>query len=193
MNWYHRRLCRSEGWARLVREAIVPDTLAQEDLGADMLEIGPGYGATTVPLAKRFDRVTALEVDTSLAGRLEQRFPPGAGVTVVRGDAADMPFVDGRFSGAFCATMLHHVPSVLEQDRLFAETFRVLGTGGVFVGSDSLPSWRFRLIHLGDTMIPLVPATLEGRLRRAGFNEVQVWDEGSHVRFLARKTGGSSS
>lgn len=185
MNWYHRRLCRSPEWARLVADAIVPDTIGEEDLGHDVLELGPGYGATTVPLAQRYGHLTALEVDPALASRLRERVP--ASVTVVEGDGAAMPFPDGRFSGVFCATMLHHVPSVERQDRIFAETHRVLAAGGVFVGSDSQPSWRFRLIHLGDTMVPLDPSTLSARLRRAGFDAVTVRTEPSHVAFMARK------
>jgi ubiquinone/menaquinone biosynthesis C-methylase UbiE len=98
-----------------------------------------------------------------------------------------MPFPNGRFSGVFCATMLHHVPSAERQDRVFAEAHRVLATDGVFVGSDSQPSWRFRLIHLGDTMVPLDPSTLEARLHRAGFGQVTVWTQPSHVKFMARK------
>jgi SAM-dependent methyltransferase len=187
MNWYHRRRCRSEEWARKVAEFIVPGTIGDADLGPEVLEIGPGYGATTVPLAQRYHRLTALEIDPILAARLRRQLPPGNGVWVVHGDGAHMPFADGRFTGAFCATMLHHVPSAKDQDRVFAEACRVLGPSGVFVGSDSLPSVRFRLIHIGDTMVPVDPGTLETRLRRAGFADVTVVDQGQRVQFLARK------
>ncbi|GIL25405.1 hypothetical protein NUM_06600 [Actinocatenispora comari] len=66
-------------------------------------------------------------------------------------------------------TMLHHVPSVAQQDALFAEACRVLRPGGAFRGVDSDLSIGFRLLHLGDTMVVLDPATLPDRLRRAGF------------------------
>jgi hypothetical protein len=92
-----------------------------------------------------------------------------------------------RFSAAFCATMLHHVPSRAAQDRLFAETHRVLRPGALFLGSDSQPSWRFRLIHLLDTMVTLDPATLPDRLRRAGFADVKVTVDEGALRFMARK------
>ena len=42
------------------------------------------------------------------------------------GDATKLSFPDGRFSGAVCFSMLHHVPSPELQDRLkklSAETF----------------------------------------------------------------------
>jgi 16S rRNA (adenine1518-N6/adenine1519-N6)-dimethyltransferase len=49
------------------------------------LEIGPGRGALTLPLAARVQRLVAVEIDADLAARLAQRAPPN--VDVVRGDA----------------------------------------------------------------------------------------------------------
>lgn len=49
------------------------------------LEIGPGAGALTLPLARHAGCVTAVEIDAPLAERLRARAP--ANVTVVVGDA----------------------------------------------------------------------------------------------------------
>lgn len=49
------------------------------------LEIGPGTGALTLPLAARSARVVAVELDARLADALRQRAP--ANVSVVTGDA----------------------------------------------------------------------------------------------------------
>jgi 16S rRNA (adenine1518-N6/adenine1519-N6)-dimethyltransferase len=49
------------------------------------LEIGPGAGALTLPLAARAARVVAVEIDAALAARLRERAP--ANVEVVQGDA----------------------------------------------------------------------------------------------------------
>jgi hypothetical protein len=58
----------------------------------------------------------------------------------------------------------------------------------VFAGSDSQLSLRFRLLHLGDTMVVVDPATLPDRLARAGFQDVRVEHEPKRiVRFWARK------
>ena len=51
----------------------------------DFLEIGAGSGALTRPLAARARHVTAIELDSVLATRLEGRAPQN--VTVIRGDA----------------------------------------------------------------------------------------------------------
>jgi 16S rRNA (adenine1518-N6/adenine1519-N6)-dimethyltransferase len=52
------------------------------------LEIGAGRGALTLPLAARARRVVAVELDRSLASRLEERAP--ANVEVVAGDALSL-------------------------------------------------------------------------------------------------------
>jgi SAM-dependent methyltransferase len=187
MNAYHRRYCASARWARRVADELVPWVLDGVDLGDDVLEIGPGLGVTTRLLAQRVSRLTALEVDEGFAARLSREFEDRDGaVRIVFGDGALMPFPDGRFSAAVCFTMLHHVASVDAQDRLFAEAHRALRPGGVFAGSDSQPSPRFRLIHLFDTMVVVDPATLHGRLTAAGFTNVEVELRRS-VRFKAYK------
>lgn len=187
MNAFHRRYCASPGWASFVEETLLPWALDGVELGDDVLEIGPGFGVTTRLLARRAPRLTVLEVDEGYAARLRREFAGPAGpVTVVSGDGAVMPFPDGRFTSVVCFTMLHHVPSPQAQDRLFAEARRVLRTGGVFAGSDSQPSLRFRLIHLFDTMVVVDPATLPGRLAAAGFARPQVEVQRS-LRFRANK------
>jgi SAM-dependent methyltransferase len=184
MNLMHRWLCRSGWWSRVMRERVLPWALRRVDLGAEVLEIGPGYGAATRDLAGRAPRLTAVEIDRRLAERLRREFD-GA-VRVIQGDGTALPLPDQVFSGVACFTMLHHLPSPELQDRLFAEACRVLRPGGVFAGSDSLPSLGFRLLHLGDTMVPLAPQTLPDRLAAAGFVDVEVTAvPGRSVRFRA--------
>ncbi|HEV2782058.1 MAG TPA: class I SAM-dependent methyltransferase [Actinophytocola sp.] len=185
MNWIHRRLCRSASWARAVEDQLLPWALHGVDLGADVLEIGPGFGVTTAVLARRTGRLTALEVDPAMVSYLDGRFADP--VRVVHGDGARMPLPDNEFSAAVCFTMLHHVPSPQLQDRLFAEAFRVVRPGGVFAGMDSLPSLRWRVIHLGDTCVPVDPRTLPDRLRAAGFTDVEVRAAAHRFRFQARR------
>src|SRR6201996_4561062 len=142
MNRQHRKLCASTEWAQTVAGRL-PLVLDKTDLGTDVLEIGPGYGATTKVLAARYPNLTALEVDTDRAAKLATEVP----ATIVPGSGAAMPFRDNGFSGVVCFTMLHHVPSQELQDDLFAEAHRVLAPGGVFAGSDSQLSLRFRMLH----------------------------------------------
>jgi SAM-dependent methyltransferase len=96
-----------------------------------------------------------------------------------------MPFADGAFSSVVAFTMLHHLPSAALQDRLLAEARRVLRPGGVFAGFDGTDSFLFRLIHLGDTYIPVDPDTFGPRLEAAGFAEVAVERGWARFRFRA--------
>lgn len=187
MNLFHRIYCRSDSWANAVQKWIMPWTLKDIDLGDDVLEIGPGPGRTTEKLREQTARLTAIEIDHKLAESLKKRMS-GTNVTVVEGDATAMPFPDNSFSGAVSLTMLHHVPSVELQDRLLAETFRVLKPGAVFAGSDSTPTLRWRLYHIMDTCVAADPATFAARLEAAGFVDAKVErSEYPTFRFAARK------
>jgi SAM-dependent methyltransferase len=187
MNRYHQRLCRSPEWAAFVADSLLPFALDGVPLGGRVLELGPGYGASTQPLAGRAESLTVLESDQGLAKRLRGRL--GDSVTVVDGDAAQMTFGPATFSAVVCFTMLHHLPSRAAQDRLFAEAARVLVPGGVFAGTDSQPSLRFRLIHLADTCNPVDPGTLAARLAAAGFARIQVATRPGVIRFLGYAAG----
>jgi len=167
MNLFHRWYCNSKGWARSLQGELMPGVLGSLDLGDDVLEIGPGPGASTDWLRGRVARLTSIEIDHRLAESLKQRLA-GTNVTVVEGDAAEMPFPDGSFSAAVCFTMLHHVPYA-SQDRLLAEAARVLRPGAVFAGMDSTPNLRWNIYHLFDDRNPVDPDTFADRLVKVGF------------------------
>jgi SAM-dependent methyltransferase len=167
------QFCDSPEWRNTVRDQIIPWAIGDVDLGDDVLEIGPGYGATTDVFAPLLPRLTSVEIDPDLAARLQARYN-GTHVEVVLGDATQLTFPDGRFSGTVCFSMLHHVPSPELQNRIFAEAARVMRSGSSFVAVDSLASDDLRTFHEGDTYDPIDPATLPARLYGAGFNEVEV-------------------
>ena len=151
-----------------------------------MLELGPGPGLTTDLLRQRVNRLTAIEVDPALAESLGARLR-GSHVCIVVGDATEMPFPDGQFSSVVSFTMLHHVSSTALQDQLFAQVWRVLEPGGVFVGSDSLQSWQMRMIHIGDTLVPIDPDMVSARLELAGFEVLDIEKNSRAFRFHARR------
>src|SRR2546421_11188051 len=109
MNWIHRRLCKSDKWASAVESSILPWALDGVDLGAHVLEIGPGFGVTTAVLARRPGTLTALEVDESSVAYLSRRF--GGEGDIRHGDGASMPLPGNGVSSACCFTMLDHLPS----------------------------------------------------------------------------------
>lgn len=187
MNLLHRRCCSSDRWAVTVREKLIPWALAGVDLGDNVLEIGPGYGANLRVLVDKAPRYTAVEVDGPMAGRLRDQY--GGRARIVDGDGTDTGLAADEFSSVVCFTMLHHVPTPAAQDRLFAEAFRVLRPGGVFAGSDGVPSLRFRVMHVGDTYNPVAPQTLADRLRRLGFADVHADVKDNRQRWRAVKAG----
>jgi SAM-dependent methyltransferase len=185
MNFMHRRICSSQDWADNVRERSLPWALGGVDLGENLLEIGPGYGATTRVLVDLAPNVTAVEVDARSAADLRGEF--GGRARILHGDGSKMSLPDNDFSSVVCFTMLHHVPTRQMQDGIFAEALRVLAPGGVFAGSDSRLSLRFRLLHIGDTMNVVDPDELPERLRRAGFSDVEVTLREGAFKFRAIK------
>jgi SAM-dependent methyltransferase len=186
MNLVHRILCSSARWKETMQNDVLPWSLDGLELGSELLEIGPGYGAATELLHSRVGRLTCVEVDPKLAGDLRERMR-GHNVTVMHEDATATSLPAGAFDAAVCFTMLHHVPSPLLQDRLLAEAFRLLKPGGVFAGTDSLDGRIFRFLHLFDTLVVVNPGTLPARLTDAGFEDVQVDTNAHAFRFRARK------
>jgi SAM-dependent methyltransferase len=168
-----------------VEEKLLPWALADVDLGEDVLEIGPGFGATTAVLARRPGALSVCELEPRYCARLRRRLD--GRVRIVQADATAMPFADHTFSGVVCFTMLHHLPSPEMQDQLIAEAARVLRPGGTFAGTDSLGTGAFfKLLHVHDTLVPIPPQSLTGRLQHAGLLHPQVEIRGRSFRFHAR-------
>lgn len=191
MNYLHRMLCSSAKWKDVVQRYALPWTLEQIDLGGEVLEIGPGYGAATEVLQRQARHLVCVESDRSLAQRLCRKF--NGDVSVRCEDATAMSLPDESFEGVACFTMLHHVESVPLQNKLFAEVARVLKPGGVFAGTDGLPGRFTRLLHLLDTLVLVDPETLPQRLTAAGFENVQVDVNPYAFRFRAWKPKSRSS
>jgi len=131
MNLLHNCFCGSKKYESVFRERLLPAVTASADLSGDVIEIGPGFGAATEWLAERARTVTAIEYDERLAKRVSQRVPQAR---VLNASGASMPVEDASCDVVLCTTMLHHVPTVAEQDELLSEARRVLRAGGVFCG-----------------------------------------------------------
>jgi SAM-dependent methyltransferase len=187
MNRIHNVVCSSSWWARRAEHELVPWGVDGVDLGDDVLEIGPGFGATTRVLARRLPKLTVVELDRDYCERLQAELGNGS-VTVVQGDATALPYADAHFSAVLCFTMLHHIPTVELQDRAFAEIGRVLRPGATFAGTDSIGSgWLFKAIHIGDTLNLVDPDGLPARLGAAGLDVREVRRGGRSFRWRAVK------
>jgi SAM-dependent methyltransferase len=185
MNQAHLDFLASPDWARMLETDLLPWLERVGDLGDDVLEVGPGPGLTTDILRRRAARITAVELDDSLADALAERLT-GTNVEVVHGDASDTGLPPDRFSAATCFSMLHHVPSREIQDRVFREILRVLRPGAALFASDSRDVDVIRAFHEDDVFVPL-GHDLSPRLEQAGFVDVDIELGDFEVRFTARK------
>jgi SAM-dependent methyltransferase len=185
----HLAFLASDAWAEMLQADLLPWLSANGDLGDDVLEIGPGPGRTTDLLRERAAHVTALELDRSLADALAARLT-GSNVDVVHGDGTDTGLQADRFSSVTCFHMLHHMPTPELQDHLFAEVCRVLRPGGALLVADALDQEGVRSRHReeGETFVPLDPATVPDRLRRAGFADAAI-DIGEYQLLLRARKG----
>jgi SAM-dependent methyltransferase len=185
MNLCHRVFCSSSRYFKSVEDGLLPWVLADVDLGDNVLEIGPGYGANIRVLIDKASHYTAVEIDQTMAGRLRDSY--GNRARIVHGDGTATGLPAQEFSSVVCFTMLHHIPTVDLQDQLFAEAFRVLRPGGVFAGSDSASSIPFRVVHFRDICNPVSADDLPNRLRASGFGDAHVDTGRGSLRWRAVK------
>ncbi len=74
MNYLHRLFCSSAKWKEVLQRYGLPWALEQIDLGSEVLEIGPGYGAATEVLQRQVKHLVCVESDRRLADRLRRKF-----------------------------------------------------------------------------------------------------------------------
>ena len=160
-------------WRRLV---LSPELLASRlPLRPDssVLELGPGSGYYSVEVARRIPvgRLELFDLQPEMLDRCRAKCA-AAGLTNVGytvGDAAALPFADGRFDLVYMVTVFGEVR---EQDACLRSVRRVLRPGGVLSISEHLPDPDFT---------PL--GALRRRAERHGF--VLERRHGSRLAFTA--------
>jgi len=149
--------------------------------GARVADLGCGIGATVGHL-RRHHRLRAVGLDRSagMLGRARQKDP---GLPLVRGDAARLPFEDGRLSAVLCECFLTLVADI---DAAWHEIHRVLAPGGFLILTDIYA--RGPRPDSGLSMLPgnacLKGASsreeIAGRMQRSGF-ALLVWEDHSEA------------
>lgn len=87
--------------------------------GVGVLEIGPGFGVLTAELARRAEKVVAVELDDRLPPILRETLAEFHSVTVVQGDAMEIDFsdlIEREFPGlevVICANLPYYITSPL--------------------------------------------------------------------------------
>ena len=173
MNRFENWFCASSFWRNMTRKQVIPWLLSGAELGEHVLELGAGPGAATEELRKRAGRVTSLEYSHAFAVAIA-RGSQSANSAVLQGDASALPFPEKTFSAAIAVLMLHHLKSQELQERAFAEIFRELRPGGVFLAIEIPDGWLRRIAHIRSTFVPVAPSSVSGRLAAAGFSSVST-------------------
>jgi ubiquinone/menaquinone biosynthesis C-methylase UbiE len=114
--------------------------------GEHILEVGPGTGYYSLPVARWLGPQGTLELfdlqPEMLEHTLKRARAAGLGnMTSTEGDAQQMPFADGTFDAAYLTTVLGEIP---DQSAALRELRRVLKPGGRLVVGELLlgdPHW----------------------------------------------------
>jgi SAM-dependent methyltransferase len=149
--WYRRKTTPfpySLRWA-LAKE---PPYLKRERLcqflapnpGERILELGPGTGMFSVPVAKLLEPGGTLDVfdiqqvmlDHTLRVAAEQNI---GNIVATQGDARRLPYPDDTFDAAFMVTVLGEIP---DQEAALGELRRVLKPGGRLVIGEFVIDWH---------------------------------------------------
>lgn len=143
------------------------------------LDVGCGGGANVKRLLKRFDgaKVCGLDhSDVSVAKTLRhnRRAVKDGRCEVALGDVTAMPYADGVFDVVTAFETVYFWQPI---GRAFAEIFRVLKEGGVFMicndADGETSDWNEIEKQIGDMKV-YTAAQLQNELERAGFNNIDV-------------------
>jgi ubiquinone/menaquinone biosynthesis C-methylase UbiE len=184
MNSFENWFCASGFWRYLTERKWLPWALEGTDLGEHVLEVGAGPGAATAELARRARSATSLEYSHDFCVSLRTKVNAAS---VVQGDASVLPFASQTFTSAIAVLVLHHLRSTDAQDRAFAEIFRVLKPGGIFVALEIQDGWLTRVAHFRSTFVPVLPDELNSRLRAAGFSNITLTNRNGGFRIRAER------
>ena len=182
-----------EAAASLAAIYQTPDVIAQRHRtlgllepreGEGILDVGAGPGLLMADIAAVVGpsgHVTGLDASGSMLAAAHRRLdamPISDRITLLEGDAADLPFPDASFDAATATQVYEYVPGV---DRALAELHRVLRPGGralildtdwasiVWNASDQARMDRVLAAWVERFADPHLPRSLSRRLRDAGF------------------------
>ncbi len=164
--------------------------------GLEVMDIGCGIGGVDLLLARDYGAksVTGIDIEAPLVIRSRAR-AENAGLsdrlTFQLVELGPLPFADAGFDAVFSKDSMIHIP---DKVALYAEVFRLLRPGGLFLASDWMQSADgpdspemaafIEASHLSFTLgiTDDLPATLEA----AGFTEIRTVDRNPWYREEAR-------
>ena len=166
-----------------VRRAAVFEALGPRT-GEHILDIGCGGGAYLRDVALAVGAAglaCGLDISEDQVAAATDHCADAPGAEFRTGSALDLPFDEGRFDAVYSVQVLEYIDDV---DGALAEARRVLKPGGRLVHLAT--NWDSVVFNAGDRALmdrvlgawdehcahPNLPASMAGRLRRAGFGAV---------------------
>lgn len=184
-NWDADHSARMNAHFRAQLRASIRKLLSSATSTSIALELGAGTGPNIDIASKLFGRVIGVDVSAGMLEVLARRVEAlGIGnVTLLEGDACELPRIDAAsVDVVYSVGLLETVP---DYDRLFAESARLLRSGGVVAGvvsNGACPWYRLRTLieggerHARTGHLPTANELGEV-LRRSGFGppEFAFW------------------
>ncbi len=139
-----------------------------------VLEVGPGPGVYTIPLAQRVacssedGGVTCLEIQPEMITMLRERLRAAGvrNVKIVQGDGQQMPLPSGSFDLVFLIDVVGEIP---DKPVFFRECARVLKPGGTLAVTEQINDPDFRLPR------PVRTLATDAGLREEGLEGLPWW------------------
>jgi ubiquinone/menaquinone biosynthesis C-methylase UbiE len=159
------------------------DLVRREGQFAKVIDMGCGFGKSTIPLALAFPRAQVTGIDVSepclkLAAAEAKSLP---NVSFRQADARHTGLDAAKFDLVTSTMLLHELPQD-SVDATLAETRRLLAPGGVSIHLDFRtddPFWQFVMYGHGQRnnepfLEPLIRMDLAAAYRKAGFEDVRI-------------------
>lgn len=141
------RAKKSMGQNFLVDPTVCPRIAEMAGIdGADVIEIGPGFGALTVELARRAAKVAAIELDGDVIGGLEENLRDFDNCVIIRGDALEMDLsevIEVHFDGSRRICAAGNIPYNITSPLIMKLLDPDLGLDSVTVMIQKEPADRF--------------------------------------------------
>ena len=165
--------------------------LSELPAGSKVADLGCGSGTFSALLHEAGYEVTGLDISPILIEIGKARHPA---VTLVEGDAENLPFDSGSFDGLLLSGMIHHFP---DPRRCIEEAYRVLKPGGKFVAFDPNrlnpfmylyrdPSSPFySSVGVTENERPVLPSEMIRHFQAAGFSASVEYVSGMSYRYIA--------
>lgn len=145
--------------------------------GSTILDVGAGACHYSTWIQKRFPQSDITAIDY-----LNQPSPEG--ISYIQANLEEgIPAPDASFSTILAFDIIEHLA---DEEKIISELYRVCRPGGILIGSvphdndKFLPAYNLTFNHRSDLTHKryYVPKTLEAALLKAGFESVDIYEEG---------------